>query len=464
MNNTQIDLGKIPPQAIDLEEVVLGAIMLESESYFEISALLKSEMFYKDAHQKIFQSISDLADNFSPIDALTVTQNLKNKDELDFVGGPFYISQLTAKVSSAVNIEYYAMIIVQKYIAREGIRISNETSGKCYDDSIDIDDVIDYVYLSFDKLNNVVLRGETKSFKENVENSLNEYEQRVKNKKEGLQVAYTTGIGALNKILIGWIKTDLIILAARPSVGKTASALHFAKECAKENVPVDIFSLEMKATKISDRLILSETNIDPNDYLSGVEVNWNELENASSKIQNLPISINDEMEITINYIRSIIRKKFKKGNLGLVIIDYLQLMEGTDKSSKNNEIGSITRELKKLAVRYDFPLILLSQLNRESDKRGNSRPKLSDLRDSGNIEQDADIVIFINRQRYDDEGNDIDMTIEENRKVFFDVAKHRNGALGVVQCYCNEYVNRFYEKSIHEDYSNFYDNEKEPPF
>lgn len=458
------EYGKLPPQAIDIEEILLGAIMLDSESFFSVNTFLKPEMFYKESHQKIYKAICDLADNYSPIDAMTVTENIRNKNELDIVGGVYYITTLTSKISSAENSEYYAMIIVQKYIAREGIRISYETAGKCYDDSIDIGDIIDYVYLSFDKLNNVTLRGETKSFSENIQNSLDEYEKRVRAKKEGLQVAYTTGLGALNKILIGWIKTEMTILAARPSVGKTALALYFAKECAKQNISVDIFSLEMNAKQISDRMILSETEINPYHYQIGLEVEWSELEKSTAKINQLPISINDEMEISINYIRSIIRKKHKKGTLGLVIIDYLQLMEGTDKSSKNNEIGSITRELKKLVMRYEFPLILLSQLSRDLEKRGSGRHKLSDLRDSGNIEQDADNVIFITRNRFDDEGNELDYSNEDNRKIYIDVAKHRNGSLGVVQCYCNEYVNRFYEKSEHAEFDNYYEVDNEKPF
>ena len=460
-----MDYGKIPPQAIDLEEAVIGALMLESDMVSEISVFLKPEMFYKESHAEIYRSIYDLFENFSPIDLLTVTENLRSKGQLDKCGGVHYLSMLTTKVVSALNVEYHAMIIVQKYIAREGIRIANETNNKCYDDSNDINDIIDYVYLQFDKLNNTVLRGETKSFKENIQASLNDYEERVKAKKQGLQVAYTTGIGALNKILIGFVKSELTILAARPSVGKTALALHFAKECAKTGVNVDIFSLEMSATQISDRMILSETNINPYYYQIGLDVDWNELEKSTTNINQLPISINDEMEISINYIRSVIRKKHKKGTLGLVIIDYLQLMEGTDKSSKNNEIGSITRELKKLNMKYNFPLVLLSQLSRDLEKRGNGRHRLSDLRDSGNIEQDADNVIFITRNRYDHEGNEIDYSNEENRKVYIDVAKHRNGALGVVECYCNEYVNRFYEKTEHEELpSNYYEIDNDQPF
>lgn len=462
--NELMQFGKIPPQAIDIEEILLGALMLDSETFFEVNVILKPEMFYKDVHKKIYQAICDLSDNFNPVDLMTVTENLRNKNELDLVGGPFYLSQLTAKISNGVNVEYYAAIILQKYIAREGIRISNETATKCYDDSIDIGDVIDYVYLSFDKINDVTLRGETKSFSENIQLSLTEYEKRQKAKEKGLQVAYTTGIGALNKILIGWIKTEITILAARPSVGKTALALHFAKECAKTGVSVDIFSLEMNARQISDRMILSETNINPYEYQIGLKVDWSELEKATSKINNLPIHINDEMEISINYIRSIIRKKHKKGTLGLVIIDYLQLMEGTDKSSKNNEIGSITRELKKLVMKYDFPLILLSQLSRDLEKRGNGRHRLSDLRDSGNIEQDADNVIFITRNRFNSEGEELDYSKEENRQVFIDVAKHRNGSLGVVKCFCNQYVNRFYEQTEHYDYKNYYETDNEAPF
>lgn len=449
--------GLLPPQAIDLEDVVLGALMLEQDAFYNISNILTPEMFYKTSHQKIYSAIYDLADDYKTIDILTVSEHLRSKNELDLVGGSFYVSELSRKISSAANIEQHALIINQKYLAREGIRISTEINGKCYDSIEDINDILDYAYQSFDKINDSTLHGRTKTFEENIQNSLDKYETRVTDKEKGLEVYCTTGLGKLNKIMIGWQAGDLTILAARPSIGKSALALYFAKCAARSNVNVDIFSLEMIAQQITDRMILSETKIDPSLYQAGYKVSWPELESATKKIQNYSISINDEMDISINYIRSIIRKKYKQKTLGLVIIDYLQLMEGTDKSNKNNEVGSITRALKKLAVKYEFPLILLSQLSRDFEKRGSNKHKLSDLRDSGNIEQDADNVIFITRNRYDSTDNELDYSIEENRKVFIDVAKHRNGALGVVQCYCNEYVNNFYEKT---DYTNHYQERK----
>jgi replicative DNA helicase len=344
-------------------------------------------------------------------------------------------------------------LFYQKYMSREGIRISTEINGLCYDDTIDVNDIMDFVYMSFDKLNDISLQGESVSFDENVKESLEKYEERVNIKKEGLEVAYTTGLGALNKLIIGWLKTEIIILAARPSVGKTAMALYFAKACAKSGTPVDIFSLEMGRTSLTDRMILGETKIDPYYFQAGMDVDWEELETATTNISNLPITINDQMGISINYVRSIIRKRHVQKKLGLVIIDYLQLMDGIDKSTKNNEIGSITKELKILSVKYDFPLILLSQLSRESEKRNTIKHKLSDLRDSGNIEQDADKIIFMSRNRFDDDGDDLDYTVEDNRAIYLDLAKNRSGALGVVKCYCNQYINNFYEKSnIPENY------------
>lgn len=449
------EIGKIPPQSIDLEEILLGALMLEPDAFYEVSNILKSEMFYKDANQKIYNAIYELSDDFKPIDALTVTELLRKKGLLDQCGGVFHITQLTSKISTAANIEEYALIINQKYLAREGIRISTEITSKCFDEFEDINDILDYAYQNYDKLNDSTIHGRTKSFEENIQNALDKYEQRVINKEKGLQAYYTTGLGKLNKILIGWKPGDLTILAARPSIGKTALSLFFAKSAAYHNISVDIFSLEMIAQQITDRMILGETNINPSMYQSGYKVDWNQLEKATAKISTYNISINDEMDISINYIRSIIRKKYKQNTLGLVVIDYLQLMEGTDKSNKNNEVGSITRALKKLCVKYKLPIILLSQLSRDFEKRGSKKHKLSDLRDSGNIEQDADNVIFITRERYDTEDNELDYTDEENRKIFIDVAKHRSGALGVIQCYCNEYVNNFYEKTEHKDYEDY---------
>lgn len=445
--NNNIDYGKLPPQAIDIEEAVLGALMLEQDAIFEVSNILKPEMFYKTAHQIIYQAIYDLSNNYKQIDILTVSNLLRDKNQIDNVGGSFYISNLTSKVATSTNIENHALIINQKYLAREVIRISSELLKNGYDTEIDVNDLIDYGYKSLDKINDSTLHGRVKDFKENIEDALNEYELRVRAKKEGRNIAITTGINWLNRILIGWRGGNLIILAARPSIGKSALSLYFAKRAGLANNYVDIFSLEMTRREISDRLLLSETTINPTSYQSGIDVDRNELDRSQLKLQEMNVSINDEMDININYIRSIIRKKFKQKKLGLVVVDYLQLMEGTDKSNKNNEVGSITRALKKLTVKYDFPLILLSQLNRETEKRANKKPNLSDLRDSGNIEQDADIVMFLNRERYSSDGTELDMNDEENRKLTIDIAKHRNGTLGTIQVYCNEYVNNFYEKS-----------------
>lgn len=445
------DFGKLPPQAIDLEEIILGVLMIDQDSFYEISNILKPEMFYKESNQKIYTVIYELSDSFKPIDMMIVQEQLKTKGQLDEIGGFLYLSNICSKFGSSANIVEYALIVNQKYLAREGIRLSNDLSNKCFDDLEDINDTLDFAYQSLDKLNDSTLHGRTKNFKENIQNSLEQYEKRIQDRDKGLQVYYSTGIGRVNKIFPGFAPGELTILAARPSVGKTALSLHFCKSVAKANNYVDIFSLEMIAQQITDRMILGETNINPTSYRIGENTDWKQIESASSKIQNYPISINDEMDISINYIRSIIRKKYKKKELGLVVIDYLQLMEGTDKSNKNNEVGSITRALKKLCVKYEFPLILLSQLSREYEKRGSKKHKLSDLRDSGNIEQDADNVMFLTREIHDSEGNDIDYKNEENRKCFIDIAKHRNGALGVVQFYCNEYVNNFYEKSYNTE-------------
>lgn len=463
--DNMLDYGKLPPQAIDLEEAVIGAIMLEKDAFIRINDIIRPECFYKEAHQKIFRVVMDLSNDYKPIDTLTVTEELRQRDELDLVGGAFYITKLVSKISSAAHIEYHARVVYEKFMFREGIRISSEIQGNCYDESLDIGDIIDYVYASFDKLNGIILSGKEVNFREDVQDSMDNYEERLKAKEQGLQVAYTTGIGALNKLIIGWIKTDLIILAARPSIGKTALALHFAKECAKTGVPVDIFSLEMSRLRLTDRMLLSETDINPLNFQAGIKVDWNKLEKAAGKISDLPITINDEMGISINYLKTVIRKRFVQGRLGLVIIDYLQLMSGTDQSTRNNEIGSITKELKILAVKYNFPCIALSQLSRDSEKRNTIKHKLSDLRDSGNIEQDADIILFASRKKYDDEGNELDYSIEENRKFYTDCAKHRNGPLGVVQFYCNEYINRFYEKTHQLEPDDYYSNEKdEAPF
>ncbi len=424
--------GKLPPQAIEVEEAVLGALMLERDAYVTVADFIDTKSFYKEEHQKIFEAIKKLSGNEKPVDLLMVTQELKDRNQLEEIGGPAYITQLTRRVASAAHIEFHARIIAQKFIQRELIRVSTEIQSKSYDDTLDVDDLIDFSESALFQIAQGNIKKETVPIKPILNQAILQIE-KAKNQKEGLS-GIPSGFTALDRITSGWQKTDLIIVAARPSMGKTAFVLSMAREMAvTHNKSVALFSLEMSSIQLVTRLIAAETELGSQKLKSGRLEDW-EWEHLNRKISSLdkaPIFVDDTPALSIFEFRAKCRRLKMQYDIEVVIVDYLQLMTaGADnRGSREQEVSTISRSLKAIAKELNIPILALSQLNRSVESREGKRPQLSDLRESGAIEQDADLVLFIHRPEYygiteDDSGNSL-LGVAE-----IIIAKHRNGATG----------------------------------
>ena len=424
------DMGKLPPQAIDLEEAVLGALLIDKNAILSVLDILIPESFYKESHQIIFKSIVDLSTRMEAIDILTVTQELRKNSNLEEVGGPFYIAQLTNKIASASHVEFHSRIIAQKYVARELIRISNEINTMAYDDSAEVVDILEKLDTQLAKLTKGIFKSEPRRISETINETIKEIEQRSKyeNKFSGLP----SGLISLDRITGGWQKSDLVILAARPSMGKTAIALKFAKSAAIYQKKVCIFSCEMSVNQLNNRIISSETGISPTNLRLGKinPLQWEEIEKGVTRIIDYDIFVDDTSNISILELKSKAAKLKRKYDIDLVIVDYLQLMRGDQSHNREREISSIAMGLKAIAKDLSIPVIALSQLNREVEKRGDKKPQLSDLRESGAIEQDADMVIFIHRPAY--YGIENYDGHETYGMGVLNVAKHRNGMVGEI--------------------------------
>jgi replicative DNA helicase len=426
--------GKLPPQAIEVEEAVLGALMLERDAYVTVADLLDTSSFYKEEHQKIFEAIKELSSNEKPVDLLMVTQELKDREQLEEIGGPGYITQLTRRVASAAHLEFHARIIAQKYIQRELIRVSSEIQAKSYDDSMDVDDLIDFSESSLFQVAERNIKKETVPIKPVLNEAILQIE-KARHQKDGLS-GVPSGFTALDRITSGWQKTDLVIVAARPSMGKTAFVLSMARNMAVEhNRATAIFSLEMSSIQLVNRLIAAETELGNDKLKTGRLENyeWEHLNRKISSLEKAPIFIDDTPALSIFEFRAKCRRLKMQHDIQVVIVDYLQLMTaGSDnRGSREQEVSTISRSLKAIAKELNIPILALSQLNRSVESREGKRPQLSDLRESGAIEQDADIVTFIHRPEYygiteDDSGNSLIGVAE------IIIAKHRNGATGDV--------------------------------
>ena len=452
--------GKVPPQAKDLEEAVLGAIMLEKSAFDTVVEILKPECFYVEAHQRIYRSMQSLQQKNQPLDILTVVEELKSREELDLVGGPYYVTRLTNAVVSSANIEAHSRIILQKFIQRELIRISGEIIGDAYEDSTDVFDLLDDAESKLFEITNNHLR---KNF-DSIDTVLVKTIQRIedlRHKNEDIS-GVPSGFASLDRITYGWQPTDLIILAARPSVGKTAFALNLARCAALHSAkptPIAFFSLEMSAGQLVQRILSAESEIWLEKIARG-KLEEHEMKQLYAKgIQRLsqaPIYIDDTAALNIFELRAKCRRLKNKHNVGLIIIDYLQLMSGTGENRNGNreqEISRISRDLKGLAKELQVPIIALSQLSRavESRKEGNKMPQLSDLRESGAIEQDADMVMFLYRpEYYDITANEMG---ESNKgETHVRIAKHRNGSLETIKLKALLHIQKFTEMDG-DDYS-----------
>jgi replicative DNA helicase len=395
------DFGKVPPQANDMEEAVLGAVMLEKEAVITILDILKPESFYREAHQKIFKAISDLSAREHPVDLYTVTEELRSHHELESVGGPVYLTQLTAKVVSAANVDYHARIVAQKYIQRELIRVSTEIQTRSFDDTYDVTELLDYSENALFQIAEGNIKREVAPINVVIKEAIREIEEA--GKREDALVGTPSGFTKLDRLTSGWQKSELIIIAARPSMGKTAFALSMARNMAVDHGKnVAIFSCEMSSIQLVNRLIVAETDI-PGDKIKNGRLNeeeWKQLDSRIKKLVLAPIFIDDTPAISIFELRAKCRRLMAQHKLDIVIVDYLQLMTGPENAgSREQEVSNISRSLKSIAKELNVPILALSQLNRSVEMRGGTkRPLLSDLRESGAIEQDADMVVFIHRQ------------------------------------------------------------------
>jgi replicative DNA helicase len=395
------DLGKVPPQALDMEEAVLGAIMLEKEAVITVLDILKPESFYKDAHRKIFKAVSDLSAREFPVDLYTVTEELRAHNELESVGGPVYLTQLTSRVVSAANVDYHSRIVAQKYIQRELIRVSTEIQARSFDDTWDVTELLDFSENELFQIAEGNIKREVAPINLVIKEAIREIEEA--GKREDALVGIPSGFTRLDRLTSGWQKSELIIVAARPSMGKTAFALSMARNMAIEHGKnVAIFSCEMSSIQLVNRLIVAETDIPGDKIRNGrlSEEEWKQLDNRIRKLVQAPIYIDDTPAISIFELRAKCRRLMAQRKLDIVIVDYLQLMSGPDNAgSREQEVSNISRSLKSIAKELNVPIIALSQLNRSVEMRGGTkRPLLSDLRESGAIEQDADMVVFIHRQ------------------------------------------------------------------
>lgn len=429
-----LEKGKIPPQAIDLEEVVLGAMMIDKKGVDEVIDILSPDAFYKDAHKHIFEAIFKLFENSEPVDLLTVSSQLKKDAKLDLVGGDFYLISLTQRVSSSAHIEFHARIILQKFIQRSLIKISNEIIEEAYDETKDVFDLLDQAEAKLYE----VTQGNIKKSTETAQSLVIQAKKKIEDisNKEGLS-GIPSGFDKLDKLTSGWQESDLIIVAARPGMGKTALTLSMARNIAvTHNIPVAFFSLEMASVQLITRLISSETGLSSEKLRTGKleKHEWEQLNVKVKALEKAPLFIDDTPSLSIFDLRAKARRLASQYGIKMVIIDYLQLMTagGSQKGgNREQEISTISRNLKALAKELSIPVIALSQLSRAVETRGGSkRPLLSDLRESGAIEQDADIVSFIYRPEYYkiDEWDDEERSPTEGQAEFI-IAKHRNGGL-----------------------------------
>ena len=426
--------GKLPPQALDLEEAVIGAMLIDKKGVDEVIDLLQPDAFYKSAHQNIFESILNLFQNSQPIDLLTVSADLKKNGKLESVGGDYYLVQLTQKVASSAHIEFHARIILQKFIQRSLIRISNEIIESSYKDSTDVFDLLDEAE---SKLYDVA-QGNIKKSSDTAQNLVMLAKKKIEEiaNKDGLS-GISTGFEKLDALTSGWQPSDLIIIAARPGMGKTALTLSMARNIAvTKEVPVAFFSLEMSSIQLITRLISAETGLSSEKLRTGklADHEWKQLNVKVGDLEKAPLYIDDTPALSIFDLRAKARRLASQHKIKLIVVDYLQLMTAGNSNKTGNreqEISTISRNLKSLAKELDIPVIALSQLSRAVETRGGTkRPQLSDLRESGAIEQDADIVSFIYRPEYyqieewDDEEHS--SSIGQAELI---VAKHRNGGL-----------------------------------
>ena len=423
--------GTIPPQSVELEQAVLGALMLERDAIIDVQEYVKAETFYLEEHRIIFKAIQSLSVEMKAIDLYTVTERLKSQKELQKVGGAAYLAELTQKVASAAHIEFHAKIIAQKYVQRELIRSATEIERRSYDDEVDVTELIGFAEQEIFRVSEGNVKRSVQVASDILRKALAQIEEA--SKTAGEYNGVRSGFTDIDAVTLGWQPSDLIIIAARPSMGKTAFVLTMARNmCVELKTPVAFFSLEMSSVQLMNRLIVAETQLNSKDLRTGnlTPAQWTHLESQTVELGRTPLYIDDTPALSVYEFRSKARRLKTQHDIQLIIIDYLQLMTASTPETRGNreqEVSLISRTLKAIAKELNVPIIALSQLSRNVENRGGSkRPQLSDLRESGAIEQDADVVAFIHRPEY------YGLTTDENNMptagmAEIIIAKHRNG-------------------------------------
>ncbi|MBR5670343.1 MAG: replicative DNA helicase [Bacteroidales bacterium] len=446
-----VEMGRKPPQAIDIEEAVLAAMMLDSECINDVLESLTPDCFYNESNKKIFTAITAIASRNDKVDILTVADELSKTGDLEAVGGASYLSALSMKIGAAANTDYHTKILLQKYIQRELISISYRVQKQSFEDSMPVDDLLQYAQQEVFVLAERNMKRDTSPIQMVINQAIDDI-QKGQERQDGLS-GVPSGYANIDKITYGWQPSDLIILAARPSVGKTAFVLTMARNMAVDyNVPVAFFSLEMSQTQLVKRLLVSETGI-PSDKIWGAKKfndpqDWDTLNERIGKLSRAPLWIDDTPSLSIYEFRSKARRLVQTQNVKMIIIDYLQLMTGPVelRGMREQEVSAISRALKSIAKDLNVPILALSQLNRSVETRGGSkRPQLSDLRESGAIEQDADIVMFIHRPEFFGTA-EADAYPGQTQLI---IAKHRNGETGDVEMRFVASEVRFEDANVH---------------
>jgi len=445
--NKQLMFGKLPPEAKQMEQAILGAIMLESRSFERVAAILKTDSFYLDAHKTIFAAMQSLSDRYQPMDLITMFEELKKTNDIDKIGGAHYLTQLTNAVTSSAGLENHCHVVLEKYLKRELIKHAGAILNHAYEDTTDVFELIDKTEQSFSRINDNLAFGDMVGIDQVMRETINQvYEW----KELGGQTVTgcPTGFTPLNESTRGWQDTNLIYIAARPSVGKTAFSLSLIRAAAQHYGPnkqtVAVWSLEMSRIQLGLRMLSAESNtmltrlqtgkVDDND-LTGY------IQDASDRLSSMCIKFDDTPGLNIPKLRSKARKLKRKNNLGIIFIDYLQLIEGETRGNREQEISGISRKLKLLAKELNIPIIALAQLSREVEKRPGGVPQLSDLRESGSIEQDADVVLML----YGESEGAIADDASKERVKYIKIAKQRDGMLVTIPLDFDRYTQRFSE-------------------
>jgi replicative DNA helicase len=441
---TKFNLGeaRIPPQNIEAEMSVLGSLMLDKNAIIKIADLVHPEDFYKDANKLVYETMLDLYEAREPIDVLSLSNKLEEKKQLEKIGGASYLTEIVNAVPTASNVIHYAKVVQKKSLLRKLITAASDIVELGYEEAEDVEKVLDEAEQKLFKVSQKYVKADFVPLKTYLESAFNRIDELHKGDKDLRGVP--SGFADLDNVLAGFQKSDLVILAARPSIGKTALALDIARNVAvQKKIPVGIFSLEMSSDQLVDRMLSAQGKVDAWRMRTGHlvsndrEDDFAKIGEAMGALSEAPIFIDDAASANVMEMRTMARRLQAEHNLGLIIIDYLQLMQGRSTDNRVQEVSEISRSLKQLARELNIPVIALSQLNRSVESRSPQVPKLSDLRESGSIEQDADVVMFLYRE-------DREKPDTPNKNVIqVIVAKHRNGPLGTANLYFNDAITSF---------------------